>query len=328
MHDQPTNILTSVKKPIKWGLNRAIPFFSPVVKYMANSGVGTDECLSRNCLPVPVHYYSPIPNLEELERRKVWDKVSPLNGINFRIPFQIEFLSELGKKFGGECDWSFNAEGSGNRFCLDNPSFSFGCASALYSVIRYYQPCKIIEIGSGNSSLVIQEALNRNSANGGVQGHHIIVDPYLNPVVKNNFGDSIEVCEKPVECVDSSFFKRLQKNDILFIDSSHSVKMGSDVNYLILDILPILQSGVIVHFHDINLPYEYPKVYATNPKFRMFWTESYLLQAFLCCNNQYEILLAMNYLMKEHIDLFHQLFPCYHREEPARISGSFWIKKL
>jgi hypothetical protein len=96
---------------------------------------------------------------------------------------------------------------------------------------------------------------------------------------------------------------------------------------LILDILPIIKSGVIVHFHDINLPFEYQKIYAINPQFRMFWTESYLLQAFLSCNNQYEVLLAMYYLTKEHPDLLPQLFPFSIREMPSRVSSSFWIRK-
>ena len=314
-------------KLVKWCINRLVPLCVPIVKYMAYTGEGTDKCLRSKCLPVPVHYYSPIPDIDELEQRKVWDKISPLSGIKFQADQQIEFLSLLGNKFGPECDWPIKEQNPG-QFCLDNPSFSFGCAASLYSMIRHFQPGRIIEIGSGNSSLVIQEALAKNSACGGIAWNHIIIDPYLNPGVKKYYGNSIQLYEKPVECVDPSFFTRLKKNDILFIDSSHSVKIGSDVNFLILEILPILEPGVIVHFHDINLPYEYPKIYATNPQFRMFWTESYLLQAFLSCNNQYEILLAMSYLMKEHTALFPKLFPYYHLESSTRISGSFWIRKL
>jgi len=301
-------------------------FTAPLISRMAQSGAGTDRCLRSKCLPVPVHFYSPIPDIDELERRNVWEKVSPLNGINFQSDQQIEFLSLLGKKFGHECDWPVKVQ-KPDQFCLDNPCFSFGCATSLYAIIRFFQPERIIEIGSGNSSLVIQEALAKNSADGSLTGNHIIIDPYPNPNVKKYFEKTIQLCEQPVECLDPSFFTQLKKNDILFIDSSHSVKCGSDVNYLILEILPILQSGVIVHFHDINLPYEYPKIYATNPQFRMFWTESYLLQAFLSCNNQYEILLAMNYLMKEHSIILQQLFPFYEREKPSRISGSFWIRR-
>jgi hypothetical protein len=293
---------------------------------MANTGIGSDECLRRNCLPVPVHFYSPIPDIDDLEKRKVWDKISPLNGIHFRIDSQVDLLIELGNKYGQECRWDMD-ESQETRFCLNNPSFSFGCAAALYSMIRHHNPRKIIEIGSGNSSLVIQEALSKNKKEYQTEGKHTIIDPYPNPKIIKFFDEKIHICKNPVECVDVSVFKKLERNDILFIDSSHSVKIGSDVNYLILDILPILQPGVIIHFHDINLPYEYPRIYSTNPGFRMFWTEAYLLQAFLCCNEKFEILLAMNYLMQEHEDLFQKLFPHYILEKPKRMSGSFWIKK-
>jgi hypothetical protein len=119
----------------------------------------------------------------------------------------------------------------------------------------------------------------------------------------------------------------LGKNDVLFIDSGHTVRVGGDVNYLIPDILPRLAQGVIIHFHDIGLPYEYPKVYSTNPKFRVFWTEAYLLQAFLCYNNEFEILLALNYLTTEHMASFRSAFPFYRPQSHGGKSGSFWIRR-
>ena len=115
---------------------------------------------------------------------------------------------------------------------------------------------------------------------------------------------------------------------ILFIDSSHVCKMGSDVNFEILEILPSLNTGVYVHFHDINLPYEYPKIYATNPNFRMFWTESYLLQAFLTCNNEYQIVLPMDYLQRHYLDDLKNSFPASTKTEFGWVSGSFWIKRI
>ena len=126
-----------------------------------------------------------------------------------------------------------------------------------------------------------------------------------------------------VELINVDFFKQLSKNDILFIDSSHTVRIGSDVNYLILDVLPRLAPGVIVHFHDISLPDEYTKVYATNPRFRMFWTEAYLLQAFLCYNSQFEVLLAMHYLMTQQKEAFRSAFPRYDplKYQPAEVFG-------
>ena len=95
----------------------------------------------------------------------------------------------------------------------------------------------------------------------------------------------------------------------------------------ILDVLPRLASGVIVHFHDIGLPYEYPKVYATNPTFRVFWSEAYLLQAFLSFNSTFEVLLAMSYLMTEQTKEFRAAFSPYDPAQQVAISGSFWIRR-
>ena len=126
---------------------------------------------------------------------------------------------------------------------------------------------------------------------------------------------------------DPQMFDQLQENDILFIDSGHCVRTGSDVNFLILDVLPRLSPGVVVHFHDIGLPDEYPKVYFTNPDFRVFWTEAYLLQAFLAFNQDFEVLLAVSYLMKNHRAEFCVAFPHIDTDE-YRISGSFWLRRL
>ena len=126
---------------------------------------------------------------------------------------------------------------------------------------------------------------------------------------------------------DESIFQQLKENDILFIDSSHTVRIGGDVNNLILDVIPFIKPGVIVHFHDICLPFEYPSVYYTNPAFRVFWTEAYLLQAFLCCNEEFEILLAMNHLQAKHMDKFCQVFPHFDLNMNWGISSSFWIRR-
>jgi hypothetical protein len=131
-----------------------------------------------------------------------------------------------------------------------------------------------------------------------------------------------------VELTDISRFKELGPNDILFIDSGHTVRTGSDVNFLYLEVLPRLSPGVIIHSHDIGLPYEYQKVYFTNPSFRVFWTEAYLLQAFLSLNPHFEIMLAMNYLMMNHKEKFCKAFPHYNPAIHKATSGSFWIRRI
>ncbi len=132
-----------------------------LVYTMARTGAGTDECLNNGALPVPIDFYNPIPDINDLERRNIWSKKSDLNGINFNIDFQLKFLKELGKVFSDECSWSYSNTNS-SKFHLDNSvPFSFGCAAYTHSIIRKYKPKKIIEFGSGNSSKVIASAIEK-----------------------------------------------------------------------------------------------------------------------------------------------------------------------
>jgi hypothetical protein len=308
------------------GLDFISIFLAPFISRMAQTGAGSERCLKRKCLPVPIHYYSPIPDIEDLEKRKVWDKKSQLTGIDFPIEKQLEFIKILGEKYGSECDWPLSPTGNPAQFYVNNVSFSYGCAAVLHSMIRYFKPKKIIEIGSGNSSLVISEAITDNR-NENFPVEYVIIDPYPLDIIKNELKNITKLIIEKGELMDSAFFDQLQKNDILFIDSGHTVKTGSDVNYLILDILPRIKPGVVIHFHDISLPYEYPKIYYTNPQFRVFWTEAYLLQAFLSFNPYFEVLLAMNLIMKDKAGDFQRSFPHYDPDIHKSISGSFWIRR-
>ena len=105
------------------------------------------------------------------------------------------------------------------------------------------------------------------------------------------------------------------------------VKIGSDVNFLILEVLPRLKPGVIIHFHDIPMPWEYAEVYARDPASRFFWNESYLLQAFLAFNNCFEVLLSMGFLQTEYMDEFCAAFPKFKLAENWANSGSLWMRR-
>ncbi len=308
--------------------NNIVQDLPSLILKMAQTGEGTDECLELWCLPVPVHFYSPIPDIKDLEQRKVWERRSSLAGIDFRPEEQVKFLQTLGGGYGRECAWPENATDNPFQFYTHNGCFSFGCAAILHCMIRRYKPRRLIEIGSGNSSLVISAALERNKQDSTQNScKYAIIDPYPGETVQRGLPALNQIVKERVELVSADVFGALEENDILFIDSSHVVKTGSDVNYLILDILPNIAPGVIVHFHDIDLPYEYPRVYATNPAFRMFWTEAYLLQAFLTSNDQWEILLGMGYLMKERMREFQSAFPHFDLEKNWANSGSFWIRR-
>jgi hypothetical protein len=294
---------------------------------MAESGRGSNQCLEEGFLPVPVHFYSPIPDIKDLEMRDIWNTRSSLAGIDFKAEEQLEMLSGLGQRFGAECKWPFSKPEDSNEFFLNNQSFSFGCAASTHCMIRNFKPDTVIEIGSGMSSLVISKAIEVNAKEISKKAEYKIVDPYPNEFVELGLNGSMTLNKTRVEFLKPEFFSCLKENDILFIDSSHSVKIGSDVNYLYLEVLPRLADGVIVHIHDISLPYEYPKAYAVNETFRQFWTEQYLLQSFLCHNDKFEVLLGLNYIMADHLDLFKKAFPFYDPEVHLAGSSSFWIKR-
>ncbi len=308
------------------------------MKAIAINGDRSDECLAAGFLPVPVHFYSPIPDLGDLEARGVWDRRTAMAGIDFRPEAQVEIMLDLGQHFGDECRWSPDPTDNPLEFYTENDSFCFGCAASTYAVIRGQYPERVIEIGSGFSSLVISAAMVKNhnerwaekraemlslcDYEPGQNSEYTIVDPYPGEVVKHGLPCLTALTKARVETLHPSFFDSLGEGDILFIDSGHCVRIGGDVNYLILEVLPRLAPGVVVHFHDIPMPFEYNRALATTSAFRQFWTESYLLQAFLCNNDQFEVLLAMQWLMTERAGQFREAFPHYDPEVHKNFSGS------
>jgi hypothetical protein len=309
--------------------------FSPIVlrqlikvfRIIATTGKGSNLCLKAGFLPVPVDFHSPVPDIDDLEKRNVWGLRSGLEGIDLKVDAQLELLNELGSNYSDECQWPLSLTGNSSEFYLQNNSFSYGCGASTHCMIRYCKPETVIEIGSGMSSIVISDALSINHAKDRRSSKYIIVDPYPSNFAKSGSLGTIDCFQTRVELLDSAFFNCLKDNDILFIDSGHCVRIGGDVNYLFLDVLPRLEPGVIVHIHDISMPYEYPKVYATSETFRQFWTEQYLLQSFLSFNNEFEVLLAMHYLMKDHGKAFKKAFPYYNPDIHRLTSGSFWIRR-
>jgi len=319
----------SILNRVSWAIRKRFArtaIQAELVTWMAQSGVGTDRTLEKGSLPLPVHFYSPVPDLTDLQERGIWEKKSSLAGVDFRPEAQVACLLELGRKFGDECDWPATTTYDPSAFYTENASFSFGCAAALHCMIREHQPRRVIEVGSGMSSLVIAAALARNEADGGPPATYVVMDPYPSSNL-GHLARSPEVIPARAEEQPFDRFEQLESGDILFIDSGHTVRIGGDVNFLILDVLPRLKPGVIVHFHDISLPYEYARVYLTNPQFRMLWTEAYLLQAFLAHNSDFEVVLALEYLMKDQLPSFRRAFVHYDPAAHKAISSSFWMAR-
>ncbi len=209
------------------------------------------------------------------------------------------------------------------NFYYHNGSFPSGDAECYYSFIRKYKPSKIIEIGSGYSTLIACEAIMKNKEeNNQYVTQLTCVEPYEMPWLKKM---DIELIRNRVEDIELSFFKQLNKGDILFIDSSHVIRPEGDVLYEILQILPILNRGVLVHFHDIFTPFNYPESWLKQ-EYRL-WNEQYLLEAFLSSNKSFDIMLSLSYMTHHYAEEVYQAFPVLS-QTPDRLPGSFWIKKI
>lgn len=202
---------------------------------------------------------------------------------------------------------------------VNNPNFGPGDADLYYLMIRNVKPARIIEIGSGYSSLIALQALNRNIAEGS-EGKFFCIDPFETIVPDNATG--IHFIRKPVEELDLSLFRSLHEKDILFIDSSHIIRPGNDVLFIYQQILPVLSKGVLVHIHDIFTPRHYRQDWL-NGLFR-FWNEQYLLEAFLYQNTAFCIRYSLNYLAKDYSAEVRQTLT--HLEENDEPS-SFWMEK-
>lgn len=272
------------------------------------------------------HFYEPIPDTRTL-KDELWSNNSELVGININEDCQTNFLSEFSSMFKEEYE-AFPLNKSEveipSQYYVNNGGFESVDSEILYSIIRYFKPKKIFEIGSGNSTYLSAQAILKNKEENGHECELIAVEPYPNDVLKAGFPGLSKLILAKIQDIPLSDFSKLEENDILFIDSSHVLKIGSDVQYEYLEILPRLNKGVIVHIHDIFLPAEYKKDWVL--KDYRFWTEQYLLQAFLAFNDSFEILWAGSYMHIKHPDKLEAAFSSYKRNE--RWPGSFWMKKI
>ncbi len=242
----------------------------------------------------PLHFYQPIPDTRSLPET-LWERPSDLVGIDMNDAMQLDLLRNHFPKFRHEYDqFPTEATGTAGRFHFNNGLFDGTDALVAYCMIRHFQPRLIIEVGSGFSSLVAAEAIAKND-----NSALICIEPFPLDFLRQGFAGLHFLIEKKVEDIGVEFFSQLESGDILFIDSSHTVKIGGDVNYLFLEVLPRLKPGVIVHVHDIFLPFDYRRDWVME-EFR-FWTEQYLLQAFLSFNSEFEVLMANSYLAHRYI---------------------------
>lgn len=272
------------------------------------------------------HFYEPIPDTRTL-KDDLWSNNSDLVGININEESQTNLLSEFRSMFKEEYEafpLNKNEVKVPFQYYINNSVFESVDGEILYSMIRLFKPKRIFEIGSGNSTYLSAQAILKNKEEKGHECELIAFEPYPNEVLKAGFPGLSKLIASKIQDIPLSEFNKLEENDILFIDSSHVLKIGSDVKYEYLEILPRLNKGVIVHVHDIFLPAEYRKESILNN--HIFWTEQYLLQAFLAFNDSFEILWAGSYMHIKYSAKLEAAFSSYKRNE--RWPGSFWMKKV
>ena len=271
----------------------------------------------------PAHFYQPIPVLKELDQ-EIFEKEFTCPGVDFNGDNQQKLLDTFRTKYKTEYDQiPLEKPNVPHQYYINNKNFESVDGEILYCMVRDFKPKTMIEVGSGYSTLVSLLALERNKSEGETDSKFTAIEPYPREFLIQAAAKSVNLIEKKVQEVDVRLFGELQENDILFIDSSHILKIGSDVYYEYLDIIPRLNKGVIVHIHDIFLPYDYPKKWVLHDHF--FWNEQYLLQAFLSYNDHFEILWSGSFMHAYHPERLAESFRSYYPETCH--PGSFWIRK-
>lgn len=255
----------------------------------------------------PSHFYWPIPNLAELELRD-WPVAKPVPGLDLRMEAQYGFLA-LASEYAREFDYPAQQNGVPYEYHSNNGLFEPVDADILYAMVRHFKPRHMIEIGGGYSTRVTTRALRENFARDGVLCDLTTIEPAPGAVLRNGIPGLTCLVPKRVQDVPLAVFDSLASGDILFIDSSHVVSIGNDVIYEYLEVLPRLKPGVIIHAHDIFLPFDYPR--STVVDSFCFWSEQYLLQAFLAFNASFEVLWSSSAMQAHAPSALESAFPAW-----------------
>lgn len=247
----------------------------------------------------PPRWSSPAFTADEIPEA-VWERRSELLGIRFDLDEQAVLLGELAP---------LGAELAGTGYDFANRFYEHVDAEVAYAMVRRLRPARVVELGSGFSTQVLRAALAANGA-----GVHHGYDP----------GTTTEGVQAiAAQDVGGDVFAALGAGDVLFVDTTHVVKTGGDVNRIVLDVLPALAAGVVVHFHDIWLPYEYHR--ALTETLGANWSEQYLLQALLSGNPGFEVLLGNAALARDRRDVVRAAFPDWNPE--TEYPSAFWIRR-
>lgn len=255
--------------------------------------------------------------IKKLRDKGHWTEAKYMLGLKLEDEKWAMFIEQICSPYRSEYErFPLSHNGDKTQFFLDNGWFGSIDAEMLYSLMRSLNPAHVIEVGSGFSTRVMRQAIKE----GRLQSRIISIDPHPNTSVQPY---SDEYIKSPVEDVEQSrIIDVLQANDVLFIDSSHAVTTGGDIPYLFLEILPRLKPGVLIHIHDIFLPLDYPVQWVID---KWGWTEQYLVHAFLCYNNAFEILWPARYMWEFHRERVTSVIPL---KAVDAVPSSLWLRKL
>lgn len=266
------------------------------------------------------HFYSPIGDIAALaaERERLWPNETICPGIDFAPAAQAQLLRDVFPALLADFDYPAHAGDCDRIYFLQNSQFSEVDARALFALLRHWRPQRLVEIGSGYSTLLASD-VNRRFVNGAI--HITAIEPSPRAFL-HNLENALTLRVERVQDTPAAIFAELERGDVLFIDSSHVLKTGSDLVHLLTRVLPALASGVRIHVHDVFLPDDYPPHWVIDEN--RSWNEQYALQAMLAGNPRYRVLYGTQYaltrLQAEAAAAFGVL-----AGQPY-LGGSFWIE--
>jgi hypothetical protein len=269
----------------------------------------------------PGHFHSPIPNHAEVLRQVESIKATKSEVCDVRFNYQEQF--EVLKAFSAFYnDLPFPIQrNDACRYYYDQSMFCYPDAIFLYSFLRHTRPSAIIEVGSGFSSAVILDTVDRFFP---AVPQITFIEPEprrLNQLLRDIDRKKVRVLEEQVQSVPINLFHSLRAGDLLFIDSSHVLKYGSDLQFLLFEVLPLLPVGIYVHFHDVFETFEYPPGWLLGG---WYWNEAYFLRAFLTNNNAWEIYFFNNYVRRQFEKYLEEKMPLCLKN----IGGSLYIRRV
>jgi predicted O-methyltransferase YrrM len=269
------------------------------------------------------HYHSPLPDIEQscrfIECAMDHSTTNGLLGIRLNKEDQ-KLLIEQMTGFASEFDWPAAKSGS-RRFHTGQGWFNVADSFVLYAMLRLLHPGRIVEIGSGFSSALMLDAREYKSIE---NVNLVFIDPHpqrLQALLKPSDVAAVDLIERELQTVSSNVFDMLLAGDILFVDSSHISRSGSDLNHIIFEILPKLSPGVWIHFHDIFWPFEYPAEWIRRGR---SWNEAYLLRAFLMFNDDFEVAFWAPYAALIDADRVTMHLSAFKLQE----GQSIWIRRV